>query len=85
MSGEIYRQVDRAYAHKVNDVPRTSAIRLYCERNKQCWGLQVRGPMKLNSKGREGHDFIVAHASLNLEDLKALRDAVDAAIAEANS
>lgn len=78
----MYRPVDSAHATKVNDVKREPAIRLYCEQHGQCWGLQVRAPMRLNNGAKEGKDFIVAHAMLSVDDLKELSSAIDAALSE---
>lgn len=46
------------------------------------WALQVRAPITL-ANGREGNDFVIATATLNRDDLLALRGAIDASLAEA--
>ncbi len=74
MPDDFCRSVNMAHASKVSGVPRERAIRLYCVHSGSGWALQVRAPMSLKS-GRPGKDFIVAHAVLDVDDLRALRDA----------
>ena len=77
---DLYRPVPSRIG-VVKNVERESAVRLYCEQSCASWCLQVRGPMRLQG-GREGRDFIVASSSLDRDDLRALRDAIDAYLGE---
>ncbi len=79
---EFFKPIDHVTASKVNDVPRTRAIRLYCYQSGSAWNLQVRGPLSLVDN-REGKDFIVATANLKKADLLALRAAIDEALSDA--
>lgn len=70
---------------KANDpsIPRERAIRLYKE-SPEGWDLQLRAPIGLGSfGGRDGKDFIVASASLSLDDMRALHLALGDMIADA--
>jgi hypothetical protein len=73
---EFYRHSYRAGAKKVSGVEREQAVRLYCIQHAEAWSLQVRGPEHL-ANGREGKAFFVATANLLVDDLRALRDAID--------
>jgi hypothetical protein len=77
---DLYRPIRHVSITKVNDVPRESAIRLYCNQRGESWNLQVRGPAT-RADGREGADFIVANASCSADDLRELRDAIDGFLA----
>lgn len=76
---ELDRTIDFTHISKVSGVPYEQNIRLYSAQSHSQWNLQVRGPMRL-ANGRDGKDFIVATASLSLDDLRALRDAIVAQI-----
>ena len=84
MSGDDTIRVFKAGAIKVNHVPRDECVRLFCEMHARTWGLQVRGPARLGGSfhGKEGKDFIVAHATLERDGMIALRDAIDKALQE---
>ena len=73
--GQLYRRVSTRI-NAVDGVDRESGVRAYCEQTDSVWAIQVRGPMRLRS-GREGKDFIVATATLEREQMVALRDAID--------
>jgi hypothetical protein len=75
MSGQLYKRV-RSNIRAVDGVERESAIRAYCEMSNAAWVFQVRGPMRLRN-GREGKDFVVATATLERDELLALRDAIN--------
>ena len=79
----FHRLVD-AEARKQNhpDVDHERAIRLFPTTRNTTWALQVRAPMEL-PRAREGKDYIIACAHLSIDDLVALRDAANAALAEA--
>lgn len=79
---DLYRRIEYAQATKVNNVDREPAIRLYCTSLATTWSLQVRGPTRI-ARGKEGRDFIVASASLHVADMRALRDAIDGFLKEA--
>src|SRR3990167_6813225 len=60
------------------------AIRLYCTQFRESWSLQVRGPLGVGNFGlRDGKDDLIADASLNRDDMVALRDAINAALGDA--
>jgi len=61
---------------------RERSIRLYCEQMGSVWNLQIRAPISLDH-GKEGKDFVIATAALNIEDMRALRSAIDAFLVEA--
>jgi len=84
MSGgtHFYRPVVHAGSMVVKNVEREQAIRLYCEQSGTAWLLQVRGPQRLGFGGREGKAFMVAGATLTRDDMVALREAIDALLAE---
>lgn len=76
---DFYRPLPYIDIRRVNDahVERESAIRLYCATVCSTWLLQVRALITLGN-GQQGKDFIVASASLSVDDLRALRDAINA-------
>lgn len=81
--------IDFRYPHerirmmKANDVERERAVRIYRSGPEE-WEIQLRGPLGLGTFGlRDGKDFIVAGASCSIDDLRALRGALDNLIAEA--
>jgi hypothetical protein len=83
---DFYRPIEHIRTFKSQDSDsRERAIRLYCTQVGGSWALQVRSPMSLGSGGygREGKDFIIAGATLGLDDMRALRDAIDAFLTEA--
>ena len=84
MSTDFYRKVFRAGSHVVKDVAREPAIRAYKD-SPDCWTLQVRGPQMLGMGYTEGKAMMVASAKLLRDDLVALRDALNALIAEEDS
>lgn len=54
-------------------------IRLYSTQYGSAWELQVRGPMHLGPLGtRLGKDDVIASASLSVDEMKELRDAITA-------
>ena len=60
-----------------------AGVRLY-NYSPGCVALQVRGPLALK-RGRQSKDFIVAHAVMTVDQLKALRQAADDAIRRAEA
>lgn len=80
---DFYRTDMYARADKVKGVPREMAVRLYSTQSCTTWDLQVRAPIRV--QGGEGKDFIVSAASLSRPDLVALRDAINAFLAEADA
>ena len=76
---QFYRVVESIRIFKAPDAPRERGIRLYCTQRDASWMLQIRGPMSLGSSGygREGKDFIIADARLDVEEMTALRDAIN--------
>lgn len=82
MSDDFYKPVSSAYALKADkDIERERGIRLYCVSHNQTWALQVRAPVQLR-RAREGADFMIAVANLGVDEMRALRGAIDAALAE---
>lgn len=63
---------------------RARAVRMYCEQANSAWALQLRAPISLGSSGygREGKDFIIAHASLDRETMVEIRDTIDRLLTE---
>ena len=87
MSKQFLRPLDHLRMIKANDpdVPRERAVRLFKE-SPETWAFQLRAPLGLGFAGlRDGKDFIVASASCSLDDLRAMRDALDLAIGDATS
>lgn len=82
---DFYRPMDGVRTFKSKDCERERAVRLYCTQWKSAWCLQLRAPLSLGSGsyGPEGKDFVIAGASLDLKDMRALRDALSAFIVEA--
>ena len=74
-TGQLYKKV-RIDTKAVDNVPRESGVRLYCESANTTWSLQTRSPMTLRN-GREGKDFLVSTAYLGREQMVALRDAIN--------
>lgn len=60
---------------------RGPSVRLYCQSSDPSFALQVRTRVSLVN-GQESQRAIAATASLSLDDLRALRDAIDTLIAE---
>lgn len=83
---QFYRPIEYIRTFKTKDADsRERAIRLYCTQSGESWTLQIRSPMSLGSSGYgpESKDFIIAGAPLGLADMRALRDAIDAHLLEA--
>mgnify|MGYP001614930810 CR=1 FL=1 len=60
------------------------AIRLYSTQYAQAWSLQIRSPIGIGTFGMtDGKDDVIANASLHREDMIALRDAINEALADA--
>jgi hypothetical protein len=83
-SAEFYQPTKRIRIMKASgakDFER--AIRLYCSQFNATWELQIRGPNGIGYAGMaDGKDNLVANASLTKQELIALRDAIDAALAD---
>lgn len=73
---DFCRTIAYADAYDVRGVGRENAVRLYASGPGPTWALQVRTPMRVKG-GREGAAFIVATASLDTDDLRALREVID--------
>ena len=58
-----------------------TGIRLHCVQHKISWMLQIRGFFQ-KANYRKGKKWYYASASLGPDELRALRDACDAALAE---
>lgn len=58
-----------------------TGIRLYCTMFRQAWSLQIRGFFQ-NRDYKKGKTWYLANASLGVDDLRALRDSCNAALAE---
>ncbi len=68
--------VDDIRMVKVNDVPRERCVRVYKE-SPEGWCFQLRAPIGLGTNGlRDGKNFIVGSAHLDLEAMRAIRDAL---------
>lgn len=73
--------LQRVTVNSPSDPPEDSGIRLYCTRSLQQWTLQVRGFHQTRNFKR-GKRWFYANAPLNVDDVRALRDACNAALAE---
>lgn len=60
------------------------AVRLYCEQQGATWNLQIRAFRASGSRYGKGKEFFVATAPLDVEDMRALRDAIDQLLKEAS-
>lgn len=59
------------------------AIRLYSSQFGSCWQFQVRGPLGNGTFGtRDGKTGIIAAASLSIDDMRDLRDTINALLAD---
>jgi hypothetical protein len=80
---DFYRVVSEyARARAIKDVKQEPAIRLYCEQFGAQWNLQVRALRASGSHYGKGKEFFVSTAPMNRDDLIALREAIDALLAE---
>lgn len=79
-----YRPLNQARAFKADQhVEREKAIRLYSTQFGSGWELQVRCPLGIGFAGlRDGKDFVIAGASLGVEQMKELRDSITAMLKE---
>lgn len=81
---QFYRPIEgiRIYKAKIDD--RERGVRLLCTQSAQLWTLQIRSPISLGSHGYgpDGKDFIIAGAPLSRDDMRALRDSIDAFLKE---
>lgn len=82
---QFYRPVEGIRTFKAKVENRERGILLYCETSRNTWSLQVRSPISLGSSGAgaDGKDFVIASAPLSVDDMRALRDAIDAFLVEA--
>lgn len=69
----LYRPLDLVEIRKVEGVERENAIRTYCYMSKTAWNLQLRAPLTLKNRS-ESKDFLIATATLGIEDVRVLRD-----------
>lgn len=73
----------RAFKGAKADAPIEGAVRLYCTQSASAWQLQVRGPLGLGPFGlRDGKDSVIAGASLSVDQMKELRDAINVLLRE---
>lgn len=87
-SPEFFRTMNSPYSiriskHKPDQTGKRmeKAIRLYCTQYKQAWSLQIRGQLGIGLFGvAEGKDDAIANASLSVDDMVALRDAINTAL-----
>jgi hypothetical protein len=81
---DMYRKIKHVHIYKPTDMKERvpAAIRLYSTQFGSSWGMQVRGPMSIGGGYMTGKSDIIAHASLGVDDLLALRDAIDEALNE---
>lgn len=86
MSDEFNKPHGSIRMVKANDAEwRDRSIRLY-KSGPDDWTLQLRSPIGLGTFGlRDGKDFIVASATCSLDDMRVIRDAIDAKIEEAEA
>lgn len=86
MSEEFNKPHASLRIFKANDAEeRWRSIRIY-KCSPEGWSIQLRAPMGIGSFGlRDGRDFIIANATCSLEDLREIRDALDAKIREAEA
>ena len=87
-SREFYRPlpdyncgVQRVTVNSPSGTNEDSGIRLYCTMFQQQWTLQVRGFHQTRNFKR-GKRWFYANAPLGVDDVRALRDACNAALAE---
>ncbi len=89
---DFYRPLPKPYQVRISKVMGClkgaerieRAVRLYCTQYAQSWSLQVRGPEGTGLMGyTDGKRDMIANASLGKDDLIALRDAINEALAEA--
>ena len=73
--------IQRVAVRSPSDGPKESGIRLHCVQYKTSWNLQVRGFFQ-TANYRKGKTWYYATASLGVEELRALRDACDTALAD---
>lgn len=85
----IHKVERRDVAQMVDETERGRAVRLYCTQRDPrpegsgAWSLQIRGPLGVGFLGaKDGKDYVIADARLNRQQLRALRDAIDAELAE---
>lgn len=76
-SSEFYAKVDYTDIGKVTFVEPEDGVRLYCSSSGAWWHLQVRGMLRRADRSLS-KNFIVATASLPVETMRALRDAITA-------
>jgi hypothetical protein len=80
---DYYKPHKRVRIFKVDYAGRERGIRLYSTQYGESWSLQVRGPLGVGNQGlRDGKDFVVADASLSVEDMKELRAEITAFLQE---
>lgn len=84
---EFYQPVSHAQAEKI-DILGEKAVRLYCSyasppHDEPGWKLQVRCPMGLKSGKVSSTYIVIASASLGVEEMKSLREAIDLELGKA--
>jgi hypothetical protein len=82
---EYYKAHEQIRVHKYNDNngERERGIRLYSTQYGQSWELQLRSPLGKGTFGMtDGKDYVIAGASLSVEAMKGLRDAITALLHE---
>ena len=79
---QFYRHIELARIRRVDKVVKADperGVRLYKD-GESTWALQIRSPRTL-ANGTDG-EFTIAHAPLDRETLRGLRDAIDAFLDE---
>lgn len=80
---EFYRKIGYLRIAKTDLKNVERGVRLYCEMFRASWLLQIRGPLGIGPLGmRDSKQGIIASAHLNREELVALRDSINAHLAE---
>ena len=86
MSDEYNKPHERIRMTKTKDAPRERSLRVFRSAPGE-WTVQLRAPIGLGfgGYGGDGRDFIIASADCSLDDMRAIRDALDAQIRDAET
>ena len=76
-ANDMQRVTVQSPSHPAGD----TGIRLLCSQFQTSWNLQIRGFYR-NANYRKGKKWYYAMANLGVDELRALRDACDAALAD---
>jgi hypothetical protein len=80
---DLDREMSGSEVIRIEETGEFPRIRLYCSQSGVTWNLQIRANLRLKSRYGVAKGFYIATAPLSEDDMRALRDKIDAYLDEA--